>query len=168
MGTSQKKRRTVAIIDPSLMLIQDNPTSTEGNAFLYRKNKSWLGEFQRFLELMHSNVLLVCIRTLKSEIRYNYHYTCKVVLMACIRIFWSFLASKQQIFSNPACPMLKWDSNVVPICKNFLFIFWCTCVYIYIKSMLKCWDITTCIILALLWSYMRRCCVFDIHNEDLL
>lgn len=107
MGTSQKKRRTVAIIDPSLMLIQDNPTSTEGNAFLYRKNKSWLGEFQRFLELMHSNVLLVCIRTLKSEIQYNYHYTCKVVLMACIRIFWSFLASKQQIFFKPCLSNAK-------------------------------------------------------------
>lgn len=130
MGTSQKKRRTVAIIDPSLMLIQDNPTSTEGNAFLYRKNKSWLGEFQRFLEPMHSNVLLVCIRTLKSEIQYNYHYTCKVVLMACIRIFWSFLASKQQIFSNPACPMLKWDSIVVPICKTF-YLFFDVHVYIY-------------------------------------
>lgn len=132
MGTSQKKRRIVAIIDPSLMLIQDNPTSTEGNAFLYRKNKSWLGEFQRFLEPtgMHSNVLLVCIRTLKSEIQYNYHYTCKVVLMACIRIFWSFLASKQQIFSNPACPMLKWDSIVVPICKTF-YLFFDVHVYIY-------------------------------------
>lgn len=105
--TGEMREETVAIIYPSLMLIQDNPTSTEGNAFLYRKNKSWLGEFQRFLELMHSNVLLVCIRTLKSEIQYNYHYTCKVVLMACIRIFWSFLASKQQIFFKPCLSNAK-------------------------------------------------------------
>lgn len=48
MGTSQKKRRTVAIIDPSLMLIQDNPTSTEGNAFSTGKINPDLENFKGF------------------------------------------------------------------------------------------------------------------------